>query len=342
MAPVAGYVGADVPVELLTAAGYLPRRLSGSPDDDAETGRRYLGGGLDPVACSILTRLLAGAYGPLDLLVVSHDCEASLRLFYALRELARVTPEVDLPPLHLVDVLHLPHRTTTRYDLAQVRRFRSWLAERGTPVPDDALARAVAAHDDLRSVLRQVGLQRARRVLTGTELLGLVDLACTRPVDEARARVRDMLAELPGRPPLPGTPVVVTGSSHDTPHVYAALEAHGLLVVGEDHDRGDLLALGDVGAPTELALAERYQAAGPAAAHAAITERAAHTARLVRDRGAVGLLAYVRRHDDGPRWDVPAQRGAAGVPTVLVDHQEYGRIDGVVAVADALRGAVAA
>ena len=38
MAPVAGYVGADVPVELLTAAGYLPRRLSGSPDDDAETG----------------------------------------------------------------------------------------------------------------------------------------------------------------------------------------------------------------------------------------------------------------------------------------------------------------
>jgi benzoyl-CoA reductase/2-hydroxyglutaryl-CoA dehydratase subunit BcrC/BadD/HgdB len=342
MAPVAGYVGADVPVELLTAAGHLPVRLSGSPDEDAAEGRRLLGGGLDPVACSILTRLLAGAFGPLDLLVVSHDCEASLRLFYVLRELARVAPEVALPPLHLVDVLHLPHRTTTRYDLAQVRRFRAWLGERGSPVPDDGFARAVAAHDDLRALLREIGAHRARRVLSGTEMLELVDVACTRPVDEARARLRDVLAGLSARAPLPGTPVVVTGSSHDTPHVYAALEAHGLLVVGEDHDRGDLLALTDVGAPTDLALAERYQAAGPAAAHAAIADRAAHTARLVRGRGAVGLLAYVRRHDDGPRWDVPAQRAAVQVPTVVVEHQEYGRIERPAAVAAALRGAVAA
>ncbi|SFN37396.1 Benzoyl-CoA reductase/2-hydroxyglutaryl-CoA dehydratase subunit, BcrC/BadD/HgdB [Pseudonocardia ammonioxydans] len=331
--PVAGYVGADVPVELLTAAGYHPRRLSGSPHEDASAGRRYLGGGLDPVACSVLTRLLAGSYGPLDVLVVSRDCEASLRLFYVLRELRRVEPSVALPPLHLVDVLHLPHRTTTRYVLAKVRGLRAWLAERsGRPVGDDALAAAVVAHDRVRALLRATGELRPRRRLTGTEFLGVVDAATALLPDRAAELLGALVAELADRDPRSGLPVHLTGSAHDCPDVYAAVEAGGLLVVGEDHDRGDLLAATDVGDPgdpagLELALAERYQHNGPAAPRASIAERAAHTAARVRSRDAAGLLGYVREHDDGPPWDWAAQRAAAGVPAALLERQPYGRVD---------------
>ncbi|UJW30231.1 2-hydroxyacyl-CoA dehydratase family protein [Saccharothrix sp. AJ9571] len=326
--PVAGYVGADVPVELLTAAGMLPLRLTGSPDEDASAGRERLGGGLDAVACSVLTRLLEGAYGHLDVLVLSRDCEASLRLFYVLREIRRVEPSIALPPLHLVDVLHLPHHTTTRYVLAKVRQFRSWLeAVAGRRIGDDDLAAAIAAHDRVRGLLREVGTHRGERRLTGTEALSLVSVTTAMPVDEAEELVREVLSTLPGREPRPGRPVYLTGSGHDTPAVYQALEDAGWLIVGEDHDWGDLLAVADVGAPTELALAERYQFAGPAAPRASIAERAAHTAAALRERGAGSLLSYVRRHDDAPPWDFPAQREAAGVPATLVDRQEYGRID---------------
>ncbi|MBN6038996.1 2-hydroxyacyl-CoA dehydratase family protein [Amycolatopsis sp. 195334CR] len=326
--PVAGYVGADVPVELLTAAGVLPLRLTGSPAEDASAGRERLGGGLDAVACSVLTRLLDGAYGHLDLLVLSRDCEASLRLFYVLREIRRVEPSIALPPLHLVDVLHLPHHTTTRYVLAKVRQFRSWLeAVTGRRIGDDDLAAAVAAHDRVRGLLREIGIHRGHRRLTGTEALAAVSVVTAMPVGEAEKLVRDLLSTLAHREPRPGRPVYLTGSSHDSPEVYRALEDAGLLIVGEDHDWGDLLAVSDVGAPTELAIAERYQFAGPAAPRASIVERAAHTAAAVRARGAGALLAYVRRHDDAPPWDFPAQREAAGVPATLVDRQEYGRID---------------
>lgn len=331
--PLAGYVGADVPVELLTAAGYHPLRLSGSPHEDASAGRELLGGGLDPVACSVLTRLLAGAYGPLELLVVSRDCEASLRLFYVLRELHRVAPSPALPPVHLVDVLHLPHRTTTRYVRAKVRGLRAWLGERsGRPVGDEALAAAVGAHDRVRGLLRAAGALRAQRLLTGTEFLGVVDAACTLPAARVAELLTALVAELPGREPRPGHPVHLTGSSHDRPDVYAALEAAGLLVVGEDHDRGDLLARTDVGVPEdptelELALAERYQYNGPAAPRASIGERAAHPAAAARARAAAGLLGYVRAHDDAPPWDWPAQRAAAGLPAALAERQPYGRIE---------------
>ncbi|MBB4683128.1 2-hydroxyacyl-CoA dehydratase family protein [Amycolatopsis jiangsuensis] len=325
--PVAGYVGADVPVELLTAAGLHPVRLAGSPREDAAEGRRYLGGGLDPVACSVLTRLLNGGYGPLDVLVVSRDCEASLRLFYVLRELRRVEPSIALPPVHLVDVLHLPYRTTTKYVLAKVRQFRGWLAGQGHPVTDAALGEAVSTHDRIRGLLRGLGEFRARRVLSGTEMLGVVSAVNTRPAAEVVPLLGNLRHELSGRSALPGRPVYLTGSSHDSPEVYEAVEAEGLLIVGEDHDRGDLLALGDVGAPTEQALAERYQFAGPAAARASIAARAAHTASAVREREAELLISYVRRFDDAPPWDFPAQRRAAGVSAVLVDRQSYGKIE---------------
>ena len=44
----------------------------------------------------MLSRLLDGAYGRLDALVVSRDCEASLRLFYAARDLRRIEPGLGL------------------------------------------------------------------------------------------------------------------------------------------------------------------------------------------------------------------------------------------------------
>ena len=54
------------------------------------------------------------------------------------------------------------------------------------------------------------------------------------------------------------------------------------------------------------------------------------------------MVSYVRRFDDGPPWDFPAQRAAAGVPAVLVEQQEYGRVTDVERILRELRPAVAA
>ncbi|EHR51305.1 Benzoyl-CoA reductase/2-hydroxyglutaryl-CoA dehydratase subunit, BcrC/BadD/HgdB [Saccharomonospora marina XMU15] len=328
--PVVGYVGADVPVELLTAAGVLPLRLAGSPRADDGAGERYLGRGLDPAVRSILSRLLAGDYGQLDGLVVSRDCEASLRLFYAVRELRRIEPATALPPVQLVDVLHLPHHTTTRYVLAKVRQLRAtlegWV---GHAIADADLTRAVVAHDRLRDLLTEVARLRRRQParLTGTQALSVVAATTALPVERATELLQRLLAEAGSLPEAEGHRVFLTGSSHDSPDVYAALEAAGLLIVGEDHDWGDLLFHRRVGGSTELALAERYQHNGPSAARASIRRRAAHTAEAASACGARALLCYARRHDDGPPWDFPAQRAATGLPAVSLERQPYGALD---------------
>ncbi|WP_199432897.1 2-hydroxyacyl-CoA dehydratase family protein [Qaidamihabitans albus] len=332
---VAGYVGADVPVELLTAAGMLPVRLAGTPGADAALGDRYLGTGVDPVARSVLSTLLEGGYGHLDALIVSSDCEASRRLFYAVRELRRLEPEQALPPAYLVDVLHLPHRTTTGYVLAKVAQLRAWIAElAGQPIRDADLAAAIAAHDRLRGLLSRFSELRRREParLSGVQALGVVAATTVLPVPRAIELLERLLDEAGRLPVATGDRVFVTGSSHDGPDVYAALERAGLLVVGEDHDWGDLLFHRPVGGTTELALAERYQHNGPTGPRASIRRRAAHTASSAAASRAEILLSYCRVQDPGPPWDFPRQRAEAGLPAVLLERQPYGVVD-----VDALR-----
>ncbi|GAA1033686.1 hypothetical protein GCM10009557_36230 [Virgisporangium ochraceum] len=311
MPPVVGYVGTDVPVELLTAAGVTPLRLTGDPARVGGAGEEYLGRGVDPVAVSILNRLLSHDF-PVDRVLVSHDCEASLRLFYALRELRRLEPSAGLPEPYLVDVLHLPHRTTTAYNRVRLRELRERLGAWYGPVTDGAVANAVALHDERRRLLAEL-----RPRLTGVEAFAM---AAGGPVPPATVHGGAVSpATVHG-----GRRVFLTGSSHDTPHVYVALEDAGYLVVGEDHS-----PVLPPGGSTVDDLAERYQYNGPAASWSPIAARAAHTAAAARACGAELVIAYARRNDGGPAWDFPAQRAAlaaVGIPAVLVKNQEYGSI----------------
>ncbi|MFC7381271.1 2-hydroxyacyl-CoA dehydratase [Sphaerisporangium rhizosphaerae] len=324
-APVVGYVGADMPVELLTAAGVRAFRLTGDPESDSALGDRYLGRGVDPIARSVLARLLAGSFGDLDRVVVSRDCEASLRLFYALRELSRVEPGRRLPEVYLVDILHLPHRTTALYNRRRIGEFAARL-EAWTGRPLD-LAGAVAAHDERRRLLAAAAeLRRAVPArLTGRQFLAVAGAAL--PVEEHIALLERLLAEAGRLAEHTGRRVFLSGSDHDTPHVYEAIESEGHVIVGEDHSFGEPLRAEPVGGGGLDALAEHYHHSGPTAHRATAAERAAHVATAVRRCRAELLLAYSRAGDEAPAWDFPAQRAAAGIPAVSLERQEYGRAD---------------
>jgi benzoyl-CoA reductase/2-hydroxyglutaryl-CoA dehydratase subunit BcrC/BadD/HgdB len=325
---VIGYVGQDVPVELITASGAWPVRLAGRPGQDTSAGDKYLGRGLDEVTRSILTRLLAGEYGRLDGLVISRDCEGSLRLFYALRELSRVDPQPGLPEVYLVDLLHLPHRSTARYNLVRVAQLRDRLGLwTGGEITDERVADAIASHDENRALLAEIRLLRAQSRLSGRDALAVYGAGTVLPVQEHTASLRQLLeGDLPQRE---GTRIFLTGSSHDAPEVYDELEGGGALIVGEDHDWGDLLTLRQVGAPTITALTERYQYNGPTAQRASIVDRAATTTELAAACRADLVVAYFRQLDEAPPWDFPAQRDAlhaVGIKAVALEHQAYGAI----------------
>ncbi|MBP0458723.1 2-hydroxyacyl-CoA dehydratase family protein [Streptomyces montanisoli] len=326
--PVVGYVGADTPVELVTAAGALPVRLAGRPGRDASRARTYLEGAVDPQVVNILAGLLDPGETSPDLVLITHESDASLQLFLTLRELRRTGVEA-LPPVHLLDLLHLPSKATARYNLGRVRRLADQMgAWRGRAIAADELEEAVEAHNRARAARAELTRRRAT-CLTGAECLRWYAAGTAMPPGRYADTLTEALRSVTGTPPATprGRRLFVSGSEQDTADVYDALESRGWLVVGDDHSWGDgghqpLLAAGGI-----EALTEHYTRAVLPVTGRDARRRAAIAAAGVLRSGAEVFLCYSRRYDDVHRWDFPGQRAAVGVPAALLRDQPYARAD---------------
>jgi hypothetical protein len=324
--PVVGYVGCDTPVELITAAGALPVRLAGRAGRDTSLARTYLDGAVDPQVVNVLAAILAPEDrdpAP-DLIVVTHDCDASLQLFHTLRELRRIGAET-FPPVHFVDLLHLPGEPTRRYNLGRLRRFADQLAAwRGRALDAAELAEAVADHDAARAA--RTALRRRAGALPGGERLRRYAAGTAMPAREYADTLTAALAgDAAGDAAPAGRRLFLSGSSHDTADVYDALEGDGWLVVGEDHDWGDGGDQPPVGEPTLEALADHYTRAVLPAAVRPPLGTAVRDA--LADGGAQYVLTYCRRYDDAHRWVHPALAAATAAPAALLCDQPYAGID---------------
>ncbi|MFT4081309.1 MAG: 2-hydroxyacyl-CoA dehydratase family protein [Nocardioides sp.] len=324
--PRIGLIGADVPGELVLATGAIPVRLSAV--DTTVPGHRAeeLLGAVDPAAVALLAGLLAGQLaegGELAGIVCSRDREASLRIYYVLRELA--TRDERLPPVHLLDLVHLPRASTLRYDVAQLERLADVLARwTGIAVRAEALVEATARRAAVREALGRLQGLRARGRVRGSEALELYAAAETLPPDRALALIE---ARISSAGPAEERPrLFLSGSAHDGPAVYRAIEARGWSVVAEDHDRGALALNVDldpamVADEGYLAIARAYRDRGPDSATASAAARAEWAAGLARASGARAGLSWVRRHDEAPLWDFPLLRERLGVPVMMLRDQ---------------------
>src|SRR5262245_5883534 len=84
-ARICGYVGSDVPAELLRAGGMLPVRVRG--DATAMPLDPRYGYLAEPVTRAILRRLTDGTYDYLDALVIDRSLDAHVQLFFTLRQI---------------------------------------------------------------------------------------------------------------------------------------------------------------------------------------------------------------------------------------------------------------
>jgi benzoyl-CoA reductase/2-hydroxyglutaryl-CoA dehydratase subunit BcrC/BadD/HgdB len=312
--PVIGVVGADLPRQLVLAAGAVPHRILGSWHGAVSRDASELLGAADAVAGRILDELLAGRHDTIAGLVVCNDSAANLRLFYVLRILAE---RGRIPfPVHLLDAPRGAGEPRRRFVTGRYARLAAFCGGiTGSPVDAAALAAAAARELALGASLRRLRQRRLAGGCTGVAALAAYREAAQRPPEEAIPIV-DAAA---GRADGAAVRVFVTGSAHPDPSLYAVVEDAGAVIVGEDFDTGDAAWLGDAVPDGETdavfaTLAERHLARPPLAARSTSAERAALLAARVAETGAAAVAALVREHDDAPAWDLPAQRAAVRVP----------------------------
>ncbi|UPO76843.1 2-hydroxyacyl-CoA dehydratase family protein [Arthrobacter sp. Helios] len=312
-APRIGIIGADAPRQILLAAGATPVRLFGAWSGDVSREAAELLGAADAVAARVLDGVLSGFHDDLAGLVVCNDSAANLRVYYVLRLLAE---RGRIPyPVHLLDTPRGGGRHVNRFVARQYERLAGFVSAcTGQVLDADALAAAAAREKSLGEALGRVRDLRVEGVLTGSAALRCYAAAAQLAPEQALAAIEAILDEQAAEP---GTllPVFMTGSSHPDTTVYEALEQSGIVVAGEDHDAGDAAWIGetvDAASPEAAfrALAERHAQRPPSASRSLTSERTDHLLAEVRRTGAAGVVALVRDLDDGPVWDLPAQREA--------------------------------
>ncbi|KRA25418.1 hypothetical protein ASD65_14055 [Microbacterium sp. Root61] len=318
-APIVGVIGNDVPRQIVSAAGAVARRLTGTWSGAVAPEAADHLGAVDLPAARILTELLTPGAPALDAIVVCNDSQAHLRLFYVLRMLR----DRGLPPVHLLDVPRQESVATRRFARAQLHRLLAFCVETTGTTPDAAAWRR--ARDEERAVGEALERLRRRRhahpaQVPGTAALAATLAAASLPWSEAV----ETLDGAHGATDASFLRVHVTGSSHPDPTVYAALEERGITIVGEDHDTGELswigvAADGDDAAAVCDELVDAHFVRATGSAVATIAQRASTCRALAAAAGAHAALAWVRSADEAPLWDLAACADALaddGVPMV--------------------------
>ncbi len=327
--PVVGLIGAEIPGALVSAAGARPLRLHADPGVQTAQARGLLGEAIDEPAVLILGRILEGLLDFLRGILVANDSEASLRLFYALRELNRLG-RVTIP-VHLVDQRHLDRPSTLRYNVFQLQEAARLLGTWTTrPVTADSLRSSVEDADQLDRVL--AGLRARRRStiapISGIDALHAYGLASALPPRAAVHAIDSAaLTAEPTRSADPPLRLFCSGSAPIGDRLYRVIESCGAVVVAEDHDWGDLSSA-PTGGPRAGGLddglaglaAARLSAPGSAPTRSA-DRRARHAASAVEASAAQAVLSIVREHDEAPAWDFPRVQHAVAVPSVLLERQ---------------------
>lgn len=311
-----GFVGPDVPIDLLLASGRAFGHLPWHADAATPYGDQWLESGFPGWSRSILQQWSAGAFDGLHAVVFSRSDDASQRLYYYVRELQRRGLLKGPQPL-ILDLALVPRQSSFEHSAAAVASLARELG-----IDDAALRAGVARADALRVQLQQmqrsrcadgVFFERLARALLWSDPTRLID-SLAMPAQGAARRV------------------LLAGSVPPDERLHRAVERADACIVAETH----VHAIGRVGAPLAAAesTAARHvarQLIANATGPRAFIDRAQWITGQARDARAAAVILWLTREDEALAWHVPALRralDAAQLPALVLPAASWRADDG--------------
>ena len=292
-----GYFCAAMPVEMISAAGFLPFRVRATGSTGTELSDAYFGN----INCSFprhaFNLALKGEYDFLDGLVIFNSCDHIRRLYdHWIRQMK--TP--------FVKILSLPRKD----EPAQVEWFRSELAilrenmqeHFRVEITDAKLREAIALHNTSRRRQRDLYelRKRERPPITGAEMLAVTVAGTAMPASRYNQLLGELLEDV-GR--ASGHPdhrarLMIMGGELDNPEYLKVIEAQGGLVVTDSLCFGSRMIWRDVDQNIDdplTALAQYYVADRPSCArmYTRYGERVKFIKNMIKDFNVNGVI-FVR------------------------------------------------
>jgi len=265
---IVGYFCSAMPVEMITAAGFLPFRVRATGSTGTELSDSFF----SSINCSFprhaFNMALKGEYDFLDGLVIFNSCDHVRRVYdHWIRQLK--TP--------FVQILSLPKKAEVpqvEWFTDELRILRERMQDHfGVAITDERLRDAIAQHNRSRRLLRDLYDLRkeSRPPITGAEMLAVTVAGSVMPQDVYTDLLGDLLEDISGKEGHTDyrARLMIIGGLLDNPEYVQIIENQGGLVVTDALCFGSRTLWKDVdenAADPLVALAQYYVADRPSCA----------------------------------------------------------------------------
>ncbi|MBN2403173.1 MAG: 2-hydroxyacyl-CoA dehydratase [Spirochaetes bacterium] len=328
---VVGYIGDDVPEEMIIAAGFLPVRMCGDPGSDMAEADKFSESFYDPSVRSILNMLLTDKYNFLDYIIFSHSNDAVLKLYHQLWWINNLNPDISFPPVHLFDILHTKYLTTGLYVRGEVQKLKTKLEEwSGKTISNEMLSESIALVNGNRNLLKKIEKLRfvEPALISGTDALQIIGSSMFMHKQD-HSRLLEQFLNLPDQlSAKKGIRLHIEGSDIDNNEFYNIIESCGAVIVNERNSWGNTYFQDNVDEscdPLE-AIAERYHLRPSRYRIQSLEETALYCLHSTTVAKAQGTIFFLTEGDPAPTWDVPGQKKALeenNIPAHNLNNQKY-------------------
>jgi len=332
---IMGYLCAFVPLEMLTAAGFIPFRIKGDTSEPITKADAEMETIICPLVRSCFDMSLKGKYEFLDGIVIPHACDSICRTY----EIWQYT--LKLPYSHLINMPHATDDSSLNFYKAELNAFRRSLGGfAGREISDQSLKRAIKLYNQNRAKVRELYQLRKSDPpqVSGVEVAKVLVAAVSLPVDEASELIGDVIDEVKQRQAVPAQKsarLMVVGAQMDNVAFIDLVEKSGAWVVADDLCPGarESLSYVDTTARPIDGIAERYlrkiycgrtfrERKGSYQEY--MEERFGHIARSIKDFKVDGVVLYIYKYCDPFGFEVPQMKSyieSKGTPVLYLEDE---------------------
>lgn len=230
---VIGYICAFPPRELITAAGLVPYRITGTLEPIAEADA-YLETLMCPYVRSCLDLGIKKQYDFVDGMIWPHTCDNIQKTFDIWKHY------VPHSYFHYLDVPHMPDPSSFEFFAKELDVLKGSLEEfGGVKITEECLKEAIGVHNENRALLRQLtGLRKqAPPLISATEMTQVMMAAMSIPVYESNEMLKNIIEEVSTRkdgPQNKATRLLIYGCEIDDIAFINLVEECGANVVIDD------------------------------------------------------------------------------------------------------------
>jgi benzoyl-CoA reductase subunit C len=333
---IMGYLSALGPLEIITAADFIPIRIKGDVNEPITKADSQMETIVCPFVRNVFDSALKGRYDYLDGMVIPHTCDSISRTYDIW------SYNLQLPYSHFLNVPHVTDEPSLEFFKEILATFIKSLEKfTGNKISDERLAQAVETYNQNREAIRQLYELRKSHppLISGVEMMKVLVAAMSLPVEESTeliCSVTDEVKKRGGTPAEKSARIMVVGDQIDDTALIEIIEKAGARMVMDDISIGSKIYWPDIEVTQnpidgiaerylrKIKLPTTYRDTGETYQDK-LEERFGHIRQFIKDFRVDGAILFIYKYCDPYGFEVPATKTyieSLGTPVLYLE-EEY-------------------